>query len=230
MLARSFSLLVWAVLAGSAVYWAFKLFVTPLEAPAHTQPTTMSAPASADLTRLFGVEAAPVVVAAVEPAPDTRFQLVGVVAPRVSANGPANLGQGVALIAVDGKPAKAFRVGAVVDGDMVLQSVRQRGANLGRRGAEPSAKLQLVPVPVAATGSLPGAVSNVVPVNTSTNPSPVPNPITNPPRPGSLPRPFTPSSTPPSGVAQPMPDSPAPMADALRRAAQQNQQLQPSPN
>lgn len=40
---------------------------------------------------------------------------------------------GAALIAVQGKPAKPFRVGAVVDGDWVLQSVAPRKATLAAK-------------------------------------------------------------------------------------------------
>jgi len=50
------------------------------------------------------------------------YVLVGVVAD------PAH--SGAALISVDGKPAKPYRVGAVVDGSLVLQSVTGRKAVL----------------------------------------------------------------------------------------------------
>jgi general secretion pathway protein C len=59
------------------------------------------------------------------PAPvlaSSRFVLVGVV---------ASGAQGAALIAVDGKPAKPFAVGATVGDDFVLQSVQPRQAVLG---------------------------------------------------------------------------------------------------
>jgi general secretion pathway protein C len=53
----------------------------------------------------------------------SRYVITGVV---------ADLSKGgAALIAVDGKPPRAFRVGAVVDGDLVLQSVVGRRAMLG---------------------------------------------------------------------------------------------------
>lgn len=61
-----------------------------------------------------------------EAAPSSsRYVLTGVVADRSSG--------GAALIAVDGKAAKAVRVGGVVEGDLVLQSVTGRRANLGAR-------------------------------------------------------------------------------------------------
>ena len=54
----------------------------------------------------------------------SRFALSGVLAGRSS-------GGGAALIAVDGQPAKPFRVGAVVEGGLVLQSLHRRQARLG---------------------------------------------------------------------------------------------------
>jgi hypothetical protein len=54
-----------------------------------------------------------------------RYQLTGVMA---SANGN---GSGVALIAIAGDLARAFRVGSVVDGDLLLTAVSQGGASLG---------------------------------------------------------------------------------------------------
>jgi general secretion pathway protein C len=53
----------------------------------------------------------------------TPFVLVGVLADRQRG--------GAALIAVDGKAAKPYRVGATVDGSLVLQSVSGRTAALG---------------------------------------------------------------------------------------------------
>ena len=67
-------------------------------------------------------------VPAVAPAPvaslASRFALIGVLAGRSS-------GGGAALIAVDGKPAKPFRVGTAVDEGLVLQSLDPRQARLG---------------------------------------------------------------------------------------------------
>jgi general secretion pathway protein C len=66
--------------------------------------------------------AAPV-QAAVAPTLASRFQLQGVMA-----GGPD---AGAALIAVDGKPAKPYRVGAVVADGLVLQSTQGRRISLG---------------------------------------------------------------------------------------------------
>ena len=61
--------------------------------------------------------------AAAAPTLASRFQLQGVLA-----GGPD---AGAALIAVDGKPAKPYRVGAVVADGWVLQSAQGRRVNLG---------------------------------------------------------------------------------------------------
>jgi general secretion pathway protein C len=106
--------------------------------------------ARGDLTRVFGPDPVAVVEAAApEPVADARFQLIGVVSPR----GAGDSSQGLALIAVDGKPAKAYRVGSVVDGQTVLQSVRARGAALGPRGGSAQVALEIAPPVAAATGS-----------------------------------------------------------------------------
>lgn len=162
MSARWWAFGVWAVVAASAAYWGLRLMV-----PARAVPTAAAvAPAAAaprgDLARLFGADAAPGADAPEVPT-NSRFQLVGVVAPRRD----AAMHEGVALIAVDGKPAKAYRVGAVVEGETVLQSVRTRGATLGPRGGVAQVSLDIPPPPPAATGALPpaagGPVSPVVP-------------------------------------------------------------------
>jgi general secretion pathway protein C len=103
--------------------------------------------ANTDLSRLLGAD--PVVAAATEAAvapADSRFQLLGVVAPRMAAVDT----RAVALIAVDGKPPRAYRVGAVVEGDTVLRAVHARGADLGARNGPVRIALQLPAQPAAA--------------------------------------------------------------------------------
>jgi general secretion pathway protein C len=172
MLPRLTSLAVFAVAAAaaaSAVAWGMKLFVKVPQAPTHASLAPAAAPPAPDWPRFFGVELAPVVVAeAAAPPPDARYQLIGVVAPR---NADARSRTGVALIAVDGKPARAFRVGAVVDGPTVVQSVQAREVALGPRGGPAQTTLQLPPMPVAlssgapmgAPGSAPELPSVIVP-------------------------------------------------------------------
>ncbi len=152
MLTRWSAFIVWALVAAGAVYWGLRLFVQPQAAPAGTVVATAEGPLRGDLSRLLGADQAPT-----EPAPvavaDPRFQLLGV----LSARGARAAGEGVALIAVDDRPPRAYRVGMVVDGDTVLQAVHPRGASLGAQGGVVRVALELPPPAAAATGSLPGA-------------------------------------------------------------------------
>ncbi len=149
--ARWWTLAVWALAAASALFWGLKLFVKPPAAPPHTQVADTGLAARGDLSRLLGADAPPPVLANAEPVADARFQLIGVVSPR-----PRNAArEGLALIAVDGKPARAYRVGASVDGDTVLQTVGARGVTLGPRDGAALVALNLAPPPLAATGTLP---------------------------------------------------------------------------
>jgi general secretion pathway protein C len=162
MSARWWTFIVWALAAASALAWGLKLFVRPPPAPPQALVAGAAGPARGDLTQLLGADAAPVAaLAAPEPVADARFQLVGVVSPR----SPQAAREGLALIAVDGKPPRAYRVGAVVDGAHVLQGVEARGATLGPRDGAPAVALRLPPPAAAATGVLPPAMprSGVVP-------------------------------------------------------------------
>ena len=72
-----------------------------------------------------------------EHATASRYQLSGVVA-SVTAGGP-----GIALIAVDGAAARPVRVGAPVDGDLLLRDVSQGGALLGPLDGPATVKLEV---------------------------------------------------------------------------------------
>ena len=163
MLARTCTFVVWALVAAAALFWGLKLFVA---APAAPRETTLVLPGTGvrgDLTRLLGADApAAPVLAAAKPVADARFQLIGVVSPRSS----RAASEGLALIAVDGKPPKAFRIGAVVDGDTVLQSVQARSASLGLRGGVSQVSLQIPAVAPPATGSIPASGPLTLPPGT----------------------------------------------------------------
>jgi general secretion pathway protein C len=154
MSARWFTFLVWAAVAASAVAWSLKLFVSPPAAAANAPVAGAGAAMAGDISRVLGAEkaAAPVATAEATAAPtDGRFQLVGVVAPKGAGSGRS----AVALIAVEGKTARAYRPGAVVDGDWVVQNVRARSVDLGPtgQGAKASVTLELPPLAGPAMGS-----------------------------------------------------------------------------
>ena len=117
------TLAIWALAAASAAYWGLRLTARPPGMPA---PTAAPAPVAADMqamARLLGAVTAQTPQAAAAPV-SSRFALVGVLAGQQGASGAA-------LIAVDGKPAKPYRVGATVDAGLVLQSLGPRQARLG---------------------------------------------------------------------------------------------------
>jgi general secretion pathway protein C len=150
---RLLAFVIWAAVAASAVFWALRLGTSSPAAPPHTVAVGAAAAPRGDLTRLLGAapvrDAAGTVVAVPSPLA-ARFRLLGVAAPRQGGDRV-----GLALIAVDGKPARSYAVGAPIDGDLVLQSVHPRGAKLGGRGAAPQVSLDLPALPPPATGSLP---------------------------------------------------------------------------
>lgn len=184
MLARWVTFLVWAAVAASAVAWGLKVFVRPPAAPPQTLVAETGTAARGDLTRLLGADAAAPAPAAAAPGPaaDARFKLVGVVSPR----SPQAAREGLALIAVDDKPPRAYRVGAVVEGGHVLQAVSPRGATLGPAGGAALVALKLPPPAAAATGVLPqagrgGAAPRPLPSPMVPGPAPAPPPPTPPP-------------------------------------------------
>lgn len=128
----------WALVAGSAVYWGLKLTGGTAAA---TAPVAARAPVPADpaaVARLLGSSPQDAVAAPVASLA-SRFSLVGVVASRGD--------NATALIVVDGKPAKPFRVGSAVDEGLVVQSVDGRRAVLGASTGGPPAVTLELPLP-----------------------------------------------------------------------------------
>jgi general secretion pathway protein C len=114
-----------ALAAASATYWALKW--TAAAPPNSSAALVFPGSGAADpqvVARLLGGGQTGVAVAQAVPG-DTaasRFRLTGVVADR--AHG------GYALISIDGKPARPYRVGAQVNDTLVLHSVAPRSAAL----------------------------------------------------------------------------------------------------
>lgn len=150
MKARLVAFVIWAAVAASAMFWILRLGASSPTAPAHTVAAGAAAGPRGDLTRLFGAAPAASATNVVVQSPlASRFKLLGVAAPRQGGDVT-----GLALIAVDGKPARSYAVGAAVEGDLLLQSVHARGARLGARGAPAQVTLDLPALPPPATGSL----------------------------------------------------------------------------
>lgn len=137
---RLVTALVWLLAAASAVFWALRL---SQPAGLVNVPVAASAAPSADpamVAYLLGSRATP---AQAPQAPEanapSRFLLAGVIAGKQAQ-------QGAALISVDGKPPKPFRVGSQVDSGLVLQSVAPRRAVLAASVDGPAAFALDLPV------------------------------------------------------------------------------------
>ncbi len=216
MFARLSAFVIWSLVAATAVFWALRFTARPLQAPAYAVAVGKSAPIRGDLTRLFG--AAPI-VAVVEAAPEasSRFRLVGLMAPR-GGESRATAGSGLALIAVDGKPARAFAVGSSLDSDLVLQSVSHRTASLGPAQGQRSVLLELPVLPPPATGVLPapGAPTSMAPLPpmaATPRGQPVPQALVAVPVPASptmAPAPAMQPAAVPAGIAVPATPAPTP--------------------
>lgn len=197
MSARLGSLLIWALVAASAVYWGLLVWAQPQPVPAHATVVQTNPALQGDLSRLLGADpVAPASPVAAVPVADVRLTLVGVVSPR----GNKNQREGLALISVDGKPARTYRVGAVVDGERVLQSVSLRGAELGPRGGAAQVSLS-IPAPAEAARGIPGAAR---PLGAVPGMPGLPGAVAHSPPWG---------NTPPPENTQPVPDAPQPGQD-----------------
>lgn len=221
MSVRWLTLVVWALVAGSGVAWGLRLFVQARPVP---QQAVLALPGTAsamDLHKLFGPDPpakAPPVEPEPAPAPPpadaSRFRLLGVAA-------AAPRSAGIALIALDGKPARAYRVGTVIDGSWVLQDVQPRAVAIGPRGEPASISLELPPQPPAATGvpgtganplpaALPGQSLRMAPMPVPAAPT-LPGPSVTPGLPGTAAAPLAIQPPPalPGPQGQPMPTGPA---------------------
>lgn len=154
------TLLIWAAVLGCAVAWGLPLFTRATPVPAGASLAAPAPPAGGSLVRLLGQPPAAPVVEAPLVAAASRFQLVGVVAARQAG------GSGLALIAVDGKPAKPVRVGREVEPGLKLLTVAHRQVELGAGPGATSVTLNLAPLPEAQRGrpdALPAAMPGMAP-------------------------------------------------------------------
>ena len=127
------TLALWAVAGASVVFWGLRLSAPSAAALVPAAAPTPVAPDAQALARLLGAAPAAPGAAPVAPVASraSRFALLGVWSGR-------SRGGGAALIAVDGKPAKPYRVGAVIDTGLVLQSLGPRQARLGTSAEGPA--------------------------------------------------------------------------------------------
>lgn len=166
MASRLFALLVWAAVAASLAFWGLRWIARPAGVPYNASSVTLDGGAHGDSRRLLTGPAATtpgtaVVDMGAAATLSARLKLLGVIAPRSGTD------QGVALLSIDGKPARAVRVGGVIDGDMTLLAINQRGAQIGPGQGPVLVSLDLPALPSPSTGSLPpptGVVNGSTPM------------------------------------------------------------------
>jgi general secretion pathway protein C len=152
MASRIFALLIWAAVAASLAFWGLRWLAPPTGVPANAVAVSLDNAGRGDLRRLIS---GPAVSASAVPAQSGaselagRIKLIGVVAPKAGQH------NGVALLSIDGKPARAIRLGGVVDGELLLLGLTQRGAEIGPTGGPSALTLDLPLLPPPAMGALP---------------------------------------------------------------------------
>ncbi|MEO6895761.1 MAG: hypothetical protein ABI218_03875 [Caldimonas sp.] len=217
MFARVSAFVIWSLVAATAVFWLLRLTASSPQAPAYASAVGKSTVVRGDLNRLFGAPAVVVSVAEAGPAAPSRFKLVGVMAPR-SKQEQSVPGSGLALIAVDGKPPKAFTVGASLDSGLVVQSVGLRTASIGPAQGERSMLLELPALVPPSTGVLPPSGFGAPPMSMGGGipPQPgIPVPEAAGSHLGSPPGLPVPGMPVPAGGAMGMPHQPVPPGTAL---------------
>jgi general secretion pathway protein C len=137
---RGLTFVVSALAALSATFWVLK--GAGSGAPLNAAPAVLVsavAPTIDPQTVALALGGGKQTVASDAPPASSRFVLTGVVADPSKG--------GAALIAVDGKPPKAVRVGGMVDEALVLKSVSGRRAELAPdMKAAPTVSLELPPL------------------------------------------------------------------------------------
>ncbi len=153
---------VWALVAASGVAWGLRAQGKTAAAPPAAAAVGSPSADPAAVARLLGSPGLSVALAVSAP---NRFLLAGVVAQKAS-------GSGAALIAVDGKPAKAFSVGSRIEEGLYLFSVAPRSAALAPSPAGPASMTLDLPLakPITGLNPLLGSAANVANVT----PQPVP--------------------------------------------------------
>lgn len=155
MWSRPSAFVVWALVAGSLVFWGLRLLARPDAVPREALPVSLAQAVRGDLTRLFPAPVRQEEQPAEQPGLASRLRVLGVVAPRIGPSG-AQPDAGVVLISLDGRPPRAVRMGERIDRreELVVQSIEQTRVVVGTANGG-QITLSLPPLPPPAVGSLP---------------------------------------------------------------------------
>jgi general secretion pathway protein C len=158
---RLITALLWALATASVVYWGLRLggagATRAAPAAEHSAPAGDASTRLAALARVLGAtpstEAVPVIIA------PNRFGLFGVV---------AQGSDGAALLVIDGKPARPYRVGTQLEEGLLLQSVGPRHVVLAASAGGPALHRLELPGPMAANSAAATAAAAAAAAATAT--------------------------------------------------------------
>ena len=132
---------VWVLASASIVFWGLRIAAPP---EAAAPPALVSAPVAVDTAEVAKAFGATTTRASLTPDAGSRFVLLGVVSDEDQ--------RGAALIAVDGKAPRPYRIGQEVGEGYVLQSVDVRAAKIGAGADTPTLFTLQMPKPAGASG------------------------------------------------------------------------------
>ena len=136
MSTRFVTLAIWLAAVAGGLAWA--LLGRPMPAPPQAAMVGMAMLTVAGAVEpVLGTPASATTKAAAPPPDDSRFKLLGVIAPHHGGT------SGLALISVDGKPARAVAVGGEVDSGTRVLAVVDRQVVLGTAAGAPTVTLEL---------------------------------------------------------------------------------------
>jgi general secretion pathway protein C len=133
--------LLWLAAGLSAGYWVLQFLGRSAVTPVATVALAPAPPDPLAVARTLGAVPVAAVGAAPAAGAPARYVLLGVVATGTDG--------GAALIAVDSQPPRPYRVGAALDGGLVLQAVTRRTVRLGPSLDAPTSMELSVPEPPA---------------------------------------------------------------------------------
>jgi general secretion pathway protein C len=139
---RLITLLVWMSVGLCAAYWAFKFVTTKPVAAAPVAAPTVAIDSKA-IGKLLGATDIVAVKPVAAPVSSTKYLLFGIAS--------TVRGTGVALIGIDDKPARPYRLGSKVADDMVLKSLTKTKAVLAASATAPDGVTLELPVRKPAT-------------------------------------------------------------------------------
>ena len=148
--------LVWLVAAAGAAAWALPLLTSPIPVPPQAVVVGSGVPLAgpAGLEKLLGRPIAPPALAQAQAPAQSRFKLLGVVAPRTLAGASSTAGSGLALLSIDGKLPRAFALGAEVESGLRVLKIGLRRVELGATGSASPVMVLELPALAAVTASV----------------------------------------------------------------------------